>query len=109
MLGYGTFYAIECYQRELADPKDQSQQALFDTGIAVGELARQRFPRGRLAEEHCGYYPPASLETDPLSRRCLVMSGSNAKSCDSGRGNDSPGFKYHWESFKHYFIPKQAA
>ena len=42
---------LECYQRELADPIDPSQQALFDTGIAVGELARQRFPNGRLVEE----------------------------------------------------------
>ena len=30
---------LECYQRELADPLDPGQQALFDTGIAVGELA----------------------------------------------------------------------
>ena len=39
------------YSRELADPVDESQQALFDTGSAVGKLARQRFPEGRLITE----------------------------------------------------------
>ena len=42
---------LECYQRDLADPIDPSQQAVFDSGNAVGELARQRFPGGRLIEE----------------------------------------------------------
>ena len=42
---------LECYQRDLADPIDPSHQALFDSGNAVGELARQRFPGGRLIEE----------------------------------------------------------
>ena len=41
----------ECYQRDLADPVEPSQQAIFDTGTAVGEMARQRFPFGRLIEE----------------------------------------------------------
>lgn len=39
------------YSRELADPIDPSQQALFDVGTAVGELARQRYPGGRLVDE----------------------------------------------------------
>ena len=42
---------LECYNRELADPIDAAQQAIFDTGHAVGELARRRFPGGRLVEE----------------------------------------------------------
>jgi len=45
---------LQCYYRELAEPPDVSQQAAMDTGIAVGVLARQRFPDGRLIEEE--YY-----------------------------------------------------
>lgn len=42
---------LECYHRELADPVSAAQQAVFDRGMAVGELARQRFPNGALVEE----------------------------------------------------------
>jgi len=42
---------LECYSPELADPIDPGQQALFESGTAVGELARERFPGGRLIEE----------------------------------------------------------
>ena len=42
---------LECYQRDVADPIDPSQKALFDNGTAVGELARLRFSHGRLIEE----------------------------------------------------------
>lgn len=42
---------LESYHQELADPIDQGLQARFDTGTAVGEVARQRFPNGRLIEE----------------------------------------------------------
>ena len=42
---------LECYHRELADPIPPERQAIFDTGHAVGELARQRFPNGILVEE----------------------------------------------------------
>ena len=42
---------LETYHRELADPVDPGQQAIFDTGTAVGEMARERFPGGRLIEE----------------------------------------------------------
>ena len=31
---------LECYDRDLADPVDETQQAIFDTGTGVGELAR---------------------------------------------------------------------
>ena len=41
---------LECYHRELADPVDAGLQARFDNGAAVGEVARQRFPNGRLIE-----------------------------------------------------------
>ncbi len=42
---------LECHHRELADPVGASQQAVFDTGHAVGELARRRFPGGVLVAE----------------------------------------------------------
>ncbi len=42
---------LECYSREMSDPIDANQQALFDSGNRVGELARRRFPDGRLIEE----------------------------------------------------------
>ena len=42
---------LTCHARELADPIGESQQAIFDTGIAVGELARERFPGGTLVAE----------------------------------------------------------
>ena len=42
---------LETYHRELADPIDAGRQAIFDSGTAVGEFARQRFPGGRLVEQ----------------------------------------------------------
>ena len=42
---------LECYHRELADPVSAAQRAVFDRGVAVGELARRRFPGGILVEE----------------------------------------------------------
>ena len=39
---------LESYHQELADPIDPGLQARFDTGTTVGEMARQRFPNGRL-------------------------------------------------------------
>jgi len=42
---------LECYSRDLADPIDPATQAIFDSGTAVGEKARLRFPGGRLVEE----------------------------------------------------------
>ena len=42
---------LESYRRDLADTVSAGQQAIFDSGTAVGELARQRFPRGILVDE----------------------------------------------------------
>ena len=42
---------LERHHRDLADPVSASQQALFDSGTSVGELARERFPGGVLIEE----------------------------------------------------------
>jgi len=45
---------LGCYSPELADPLGAGQEAILETGTLVGELARQRFPDGRLIEEE--YY-----------------------------------------------------
>ena len=42
---------LETKHRKLADPIDASLQARFDTGTALGELARDMFPGGRLVSE----------------------------------------------------------
>ena len=42
---------LQSYQPDLADAVDAGTQARFDTGNEVGELARQRFPGGRLVAE----------------------------------------------------------
>jgi predicted RecB family nuclease len=43
----------KCYEPELASETTPAQQALFDTGHEVGELARDRYPGGVLiGEEH---------------------------------------------------------
>ena len=42
---------LETYHRDLADPVDPGRQAIFDMGTAVGELARDRFPEGKLVDE----------------------------------------------------------
>ena len=52
---------LECYHRDLADPIGPHQQAIFDTGHAIGELARQRFPGGVLIDEP--YYEHAQAVT----------------------------------------------
>ena len=53
---------FEYHQRELTDPVSDSHQAIFDTGTAVGELARKRFPGGSLVAEP--YYEHArAVET----------------------------------------------
>ena len=57
---------LQCYQPELADPVGQAQQAIFDTGAAVGEFARGRFPNGRLIEETYVEHDQAVRTTEAL-------------------------------------------
>ena len=57
---------LECYHRELADPVDAGQQAIFDSGTAVGELARQRFPNGVLVAEQYYEHSQAERSTQAL-------------------------------------------
>ena len=57
---------LETYRRDLADPVDAGQQALFDMGTAVGELARQRFPGGTLVDESYLEHAQSVESTLPL-------------------------------------------
>ena len=59
---------LESYYRDLADEVAPSQQAIFDSGTAIGELARQRFPGGRLVREP--YYE--QREAERTTRRLLA-------------------------------------
>lgn len=43
---------LSCYHPNLADPIDLAQQAIFDTGTKVGELARNIYPGGTLIKEN---------------------------------------------------------
>ena len=57
---------LEYYHPAWADPVDDNTQARFDTGNAVGELARQRFPGGRLIDEPYNQHLQAMETTQSL-------------------------------------------
>jgi hypothetical protein len=57
---------LECYKRDLADPIDERQQAIFDTGNGVGELAREMYPYGRLVEEQYFEHAKAIRTTEKI-------------------------------------------
>ena len=57
---------LECNHRDLADPVSPGQQAIFDSGTAVGELARRRFPGGTLVEEEYFEHSQAVQTTEEL-------------------------------------------
>lgn len=59
---------LECYRRDLADPVDDSRQAIFDAGTAVGVLATERFPEGRLVAEQYFEHSQAVRTTERLLR-----------------------------------------
>ena len=50
----------------MADPVDAGLQAIFDSGSTVGELARRRFPNGRLVEEPYWQHDQAAETTRSL-------------------------------------------
>ena len=88
---------LEYHQRELADPVSPSHQAIFDTGTAVGELARQRFPGGTLVAEP--YYEHANaVETTgtalaaspvpPLYEAAFTFEGIRIRADILVQGND---------------------
>ncbi len=57
---------LESYHRELADPVDEGQQARFDAGNAIGELARRCWPDGVLIEEPYSEHDQAVATTQAL-------------------------------------------
>ncbi|MBI2963586.1 MAG: DUF2779 domain-containing protein [Deltaproteobacteria bacterium] len=59
---------LECFAPELMPPADPFTQSVFDTGTAVGVLARGRFPRGLLVgEDHLH-----QEEAEATTRRALA-------------------------------------
>ncbi len=64
---------LECYHRDIADPVEAGQQAVFDTGTNVGELARQRFPNGVLVQEQYHEHPQAVQSTQVLLSDVSVL------------------------------------
>ena len=63
---------LECYQRELADPIDPSQQNLFDMGTTVGELARKVYQSGKLIDEKYFEHTQAVNSTESILKNSLV-------------------------------------
>jgi len=57
---------LECFNRELADPVDEQQQALFDTGHEVGELARKLYTSGLLIKEDHLHHADAMISTNAV-------------------------------------------
>ena len=55
---------LECYHRDLADPVDTGQQAIFDMGTRVGEVARGLYPNGVLVHEDHFHHDAAVSSTD---------------------------------------------
>jgi hypothetical protein len=53
----------QCFDRQLAREVSHGQQALFDTGHEVGELATRSYPGGRLIEEEYYRHPQAVKST----------------------------------------------
>lgn len=53
----------QCYNRELATPVSPMQQALFDAGHKVGQMATERYPGGILIEEDYMHHEAAIQST----------------------------------------------
>ena len=56
----------DIHERHLASPIDEAQQAIFDTGHEVGDLARDRYPGGHLVAHDYRNIPAALAETQRL-------------------------------------------
>lgn len=60
---------LHCYEPGLATPPDEAQQAIFETGTAVGVLAQELYPGGVLVDEDHLQHDEAVVRTlDLLSR-----------------------------------------
>ncbi|MDM8000144.1 MAG: DUF2779 domain-containing protein [Dehalococcoidia bacterium] len=57
---------LESYHRDLAAPIDEAQQALFDAGALVGEMARQLYPGGILMDHDYLHIDEAVASTKAL-------------------------------------------
>jgi len=55
---------LECFHRDLADPVDVSQQAIFDAGTRVGELARDLYRSGVLVDYDHFHHDEAVASTE---------------------------------------------
>ena len=55
---------LECFHRDLADPVDAGQQALFDAGTMVGELARDLYLGGVLIVDDHLHHEDAVVSTE---------------------------------------------
>lgn len=58
------WYAV--HRPDLAPPPDERQQAIFDSGHRIGELAQQRYPGGRLIAADFRQTEEARHETEAL-------------------------------------------
>lgn len=65
---------LEAYYRELVLPISKSQQALFDSGNAVGLMARDLFPDGCLVKERHFEHTKAVQKTESLTSEEAVSS-----------------------------------
>ena len=64
--------SLECYERELAAPPDEALEAIFETGTAVGVLARELYPGGVLVDEDYLHQDAAVERTPALLGRANV-------------------------------------
>ena len=63
---------LECYYRELADKVSESQQATFDNGTRVGQLARQLYHGGLLVEaDHFHFEQALSITKPALTNKAI--------------------------------------
>ena len=62
---------LSCFQPGLGTPPDSAQQAVFDTGTLVGEIARELRPGGVLIDE--AYY----LHDDAVEHTRRVLADKN--------------------------------
>ena len=56
----------DVHERHLASPINEAQQAIFDTGHEVGDLARERYPGGHFVAHDYRSIPAALAETRHL-------------------------------------------
>ena len=63
---------LSCYSPKLADPIGLDQQAIFDTGTKIGELARNVYPGGTLIKENHFQHEQAVITTQKVLQDTLI-------------------------------------